>query len=149
MPQFDSQFFASQIFWVCVCFGVLWGAMHWWVVPRVRDIQKIRSSKVGTVMEEVRQLHAKSTEIRSQCDAQQEILEKTFQHQIQSLAQAQEKAMAEHLLQLKSRFDLEMSRIKDELNTLEQTFTDHLKTDALEIAQVLIQRQKESSHGDR
>ncbi|ETZ07430.1 ATP synthase subunit b [Holospora obtusa F1] len=149
MPQFDSQFFSSQIFWVCVCFGVLWASMHWWIVPRVRSIQIIRSTQVSDIMEEARHLHEKSTQIRAQCDAQQDALEKNFQNQIRSLAQTQEKAVTQHLLQLKERFDLELSKVKEELSRLEHTFSEQLKKDAIDIAQVLIQQQKEKNHGNQ
>ena len=148
MPQFDSHFFASQIFWVCVCFGLLWAAMHWWVVPRVRSIQKLRSSHSNTIMEEVKRLHAKSAEIHLQCDTQQENLEKLFQQKIQSITQEQEKTMAHHLLELEQRFNLELSETKEKIIVMEENFIKNIQKDAADLAQVLIQRylQKESHH---
>ncbi|PPE03356.1 hypothetical protein [Holospora curviuscula] len=146
MPQFDSHFFPSQIFWVCACFGVLWVAMHWWIIPRVRSIQAVRSAHLATMMEEVQRLHAKSADIHLQCDTQQEHLEKLFQNQIFSITQEQEKIMAQHLLDLKQRFDLELSRVKEELFVMEKNFMQHIQKDTTEIAQHLIQQylQKEN-----
>ncbi|MFT6106608.1 MAG: F-type H+-transporting ATPase subunit b [Rickettsiales bacterium] len=43
MPQFDPSSFASQIFWLAICFGALYVAMSRVFLPRIRDIFQTRN----------------------------------------------------------------------------------------------------------
>jgi F-type H+-transporting ATPase subunit b len=43
MPQFDSTYFASQIFWLVVCFGILMAVVGGVVVPRIQGAMNARA----------------------------------------------------------------------------------------------------------
>ena len=42
MPQLDPRFFASQIFWIIICFALFYICVHFFIVPRLRSIIDIR-----------------------------------------------------------------------------------------------------------
>jgi F0F1-type ATP synthase membrane subunit b/b' len=42
MPQLDPRFFASQFFWVIVCFVIFYACAHFLIVPRLRSILDTR-----------------------------------------------------------------------------------------------------------
>lgn len=46
MPQFDSTFFPSQVFWLLVCFAVLYFAMSKIYLPRITSIIKERKKAI-------------------------------------------------------------------------------------------------------
>lgn len=43
MPQFDPSSFSSQIFWLAICFALIYFSMSKMFLPRIRDILKKRA----------------------------------------------------------------------------------------------------------
>jgi F0F1-type ATP synthase membrane subunit b/b' len=54
MPQFKSTYFLAQIFWLMICFGVLWSAMQFWVFPKLHALQKNRKKSLEQKIEEAK-----------------------------------------------------------------------------------------------
>jgi F-type H+-transporting ATPase subunit b len=46
MPQFNPESFASQIFWLAICFGLIYFSMSRIFLPRIRDILKQRHHNI-------------------------------------------------------------------------------------------------------
>ncbi len=46
MPQFDTSTFPSQLFWLLVCFVVLFFAMTKWALPRIGNVLEARQNKI-------------------------------------------------------------------------------------------------------
>lgn len=47
MPQFDPSSFSSQLFWLAVCFGIIYFSMSKVFLPRIRDILKDRHNQIN------------------------------------------------------------------------------------------------------
>ena len=56
MPQFDPQFFASQIFWLAVIFGILYLVMGRLVLPRIAEVLEERSERIADDLEKAETL---------------------------------------------------------------------------------------------
>jgi len=54
MPQFESTFFLAQIFWLLVCFGVLWSTMQFWIFPKLKALQHNRKKSLEKKIEEAK-----------------------------------------------------------------------------------------------
>lgn len=63
MPQFDPSSFASQIFWLAICFGLLYFAMSKVFLPRIRDILHNRDTVINNDKAVALQLQAQINEI--------------------------------------------------------------------------------------
>jgi F-type H+-transporting ATPase subunit b len=48
LPQFDLGFFPSQIFWLLVCFGLLFCFVNFYFFPRMQNILQKRESTITT-----------------------------------------------------------------------------------------------------
>ncbi len=48
MPQFDPSSFSSQIFWLAICFGLIYLSMSKIFLPRIRDILKDRNNEINS-----------------------------------------------------------------------------------------------------
>ena len=46
MPQFNPESFASQIFWLAICFGLIYFSMSRIFLPRIREILKQRHHNI-------------------------------------------------------------------------------------------------------
>ena len=52
MPQFDFSVYCSQIFWMCVSFGLLFWAMQTLLIPKIRQLQQKRADEKNALLEE-------------------------------------------------------------------------------------------------
>ncbi len=46
MPQLDVNTFPSQIFWLVLCFSILYIAISFWFVPKIESIQSVRARQI-------------------------------------------------------------------------------------------------------
>ena len=45
MPQFESQYFLSQIFWFVICFTIIYLTISKIYIPKIKEIIKKREEK--------------------------------------------------------------------------------------------------------
>jgi F-type H+-transporting ATPase subunit b len=62
MPQFDTTFFSSQIFWTMISFIILFMVLSRWVLPRIAAIIQERTHLIE---EEIAEAHRKREEMDS------------------------------------------------------------------------------------
>ncbi len=48
MPQFDFTTFTEQIFWLLICFGILYFAVSRIIIPRIAAILEVRENKISS-----------------------------------------------------------------------------------------------------
>ena len=65
MPQFNLLYFPSQIFWLVISFTMLYVAMAFFLLPRVKDIMQKREEKLQNVLTQADRLNAKAKEIEN------------------------------------------------------------------------------------
>ena len=63
MPQFDPQWFASQIFWLAITFVVLYLLMSRIALPRMSQIIEDRQNKVEDDLAKAEKLRAEAQEV--------------------------------------------------------------------------------------
>lgn len=148
MPQFDTRFFPSQIFWVCVCFGTLWMALHFWVVPKLRFLQKSRLEALSKLREQAAQLQEKSANLQAQVVHQKKALEAQIQARVHATQVAQEKRYAAHFEELRQQFDEEMEQAREKVKQLQENFLTTLKVEAQRSAQWIAQQYQKQGKQD-
>lgn len=62
MPQLDPAGFASQIFWLAVCFGLLYVLMKRVALPRVAEVLDQRAQRIQSDLEKAERLKAEADE---------------------------------------------------------------------------------------
>jgi F-type H+-transporting ATPase subunit b len=66
MPQFDTTFFSSQIFWTIVSFVVLFIALSRWVLPRIAEILQKRTRLIENEIAEAHRQHEEMESLKSE-----------------------------------------------------------------------------------
>lgn len=56
MPQFDSVWFVSQLFWLCVCFFGFWFIMAKIILPKIVQTMNQRQNKIETYLQQANEL---------------------------------------------------------------------------------------------
>lgn len=66
MPQFDPNFFPSQIFWLFVTFAVLYFALSRVALPRIGAVLEAREQRIANDLDRAAELRAEAEEIMAQ-----------------------------------------------------------------------------------
>ncbi|MDX8403320.1 MAG: F0F1 ATP synthase subunit B [Mariprofundaceae bacterium] len=117
MPQFDTTFFSSQIFWTIISFIILFVVLSRWVLPRIAAIIQKRTRLIE---EEIEEAHKKRKEMES--------LKNDYATKLSEIDQ-----------EIKKMFDESEKRIVEKRNQMMGEWKDEMerkKRDFLEDAEV-------------
>ena len=108
MPQFDTAFFSSQIFWTIVSFTILFLVLSRWVLPRISAILQKRTDLIKQEIEEARQQREEVEDIKL------DYVEKlsSIDDEAKKLFDESEKRIIERRSQLMGEWKDEMERKK-------------------------------------
>jgi len=60
MPQLDPSTYASQLFWLVICFFTMWFVMAKFIIPRIAEILELRQKKIDDNLRQAEEFQAKS-----------------------------------------------------------------------------------------
>lgn len=138
MPQFDSTFFLAQIFWLLICFGALWAAMQFWVLPQLSHLQKRRKHSLERLIEEAK-IFQQQAEILMKENA--EYLSKSRQEAatlIHDSLQASQNSLEEVIQELKEAHHTKIDVFKTELAQQQEKALDKLKKEIPSLVQLCL-----------
>ncbi|MBM3631930.1 MAG: hypothetical protein FJX00_03030 [Alphaproteobacteria bacterium] len=72
MPQFDFSFYISQVFWMCVSFGLLFWAMQTFLIPKIRQLQQKRADEKNVLLEEAHALLAQAIALEKDTESRRQ-----------------------------------------------------------------------------
>lgn len=122
MPQLDPSTYASQIFWLIICFFSLLFLMSKFIIPKISDIRQQRDSKIDGCIQKAEELQEKT--------------EAAIHRYESALAETSKKAT------------LSLQTTKDELNKLivqKQTELDKKLKKQIELGEKEISENKEAA----
>ena len=128
MPQLDPKFFASQFFWIIICFALFYACVHFLIVPRLRNILKTRahvneSNKTTAHMlalqsAELKTIaHTKTVEMQRNLDEMKAKSEQKFQEYAK-------KVLDEFSAKTKSSYESAMLEVEKQKNVLSEKSTN-------------------------
>ncbi|MFT5439443.1 MAG: F-type H+-transporting ATPase subunit b [Alphaproteobacteria bacterium] len=152
MPQLDPTYFPTQLFWLVICFVILYLVMWKIALPRIADVLRERQERVDDDLEKAESLKA---------DAQQvlETYQKTMadgRNEAQSILRtAKEKISADgaaRLTELSERLATETANAEARIAEAQQEALANIRGVAVETAQAaatrLIGREVSSADAD-
>ena len=105
MPQLNWSTFASQAFWLIVCFCALWAMLAYWVMPKLADVIEQRKRKI---VDYVQKADAFNTAAKNSLDKYNEAL---------STARAQaEKQLSDGRIEIKEQLEMTNRKMTAQLN---------------------------------
>ena len=108
MPQFDSTFFSSQIFWTIVSFIILFVALDRYVLPRIANILKKRTQLIEEEIAEAHRKNEESEQLRSEYTTKLSEIDQ----EAKKMFDASEKRIIERRNQLMGEWKTEMEKRK-------------------------------------
>ena len=104
MPQFDITQFSSQIFWLILCFALLYSFVFFYTLPRLKKIERIRLQNTDKKIAQGNAYQEKIDRLNRQSDLQ---LAKAHDEAHQYIV-AKTHEMNDHLNQYKIAIDQEI-----------------------------------------
>lgn len=108
MPQFDTSFFASQIFWTIVSFVILFVVLNRWILPRIAAILKERARLIEAEIEEAHKKREEAEQLKA--DYADMIAE--IDAEAKKIFDESEKRLTEDRNRMMSEWNAEMERKK-------------------------------------
>ena len=106
MPQFDPEWFASQIFWLVVTFGLLYLLLSRIAIPRIAEVMEERQDKVEDDLTKAEKLRNEAEDILAE-------YEKTLaeaQSESQKVVRAAEQEIAQHAAERHEAFGKDLAK---------------------------------------
>lgn len=102
MPQFDTTYFASQIFWLILTFGALYYVMARIALPRLAALLETREAQISGNLAKARELQKEADYVEAE------------NRRLQQKTREQARAMIE---QIRAEIATEVAQRQDALNT--------------------------------
>jgi F-type H+-transporting ATPase subunit b len=135
VPQLDVSTFASQIFWLIICFGTLYYLLSRKALPRVAEILEARQDRIAADLDEAQRLRV---EAEAALAAYEEALAKAQAEAQALLAESQARLQAEtakRQAELDARLAEQVSTAEAQIAKARQAALDELRTATVDVAQ--------------
>ena len=140
MPQLDPSSFPTQLFWLIVCFSILYLVMWKVVLPKIADVLRERQERMDDDLEKAEKLKADAQEV---LEAYQKTMTEGRNEAQSILRAAGEKISAENAArqdELSKRLATETAEAEARIAEAKQQALANIQTVAVEAAQAAAAR---------
>lgn len=134
LPQFDPTWFASQIFWLALCFGFLFLLFGKLTLPRIASTLESRRKSIEDMMLAAENLSAESRQIQEAYEAHLKKVAADAAHEVQAAEKVAKEKLAATLHEFRARFDLEVSVTETRLEKAKTVAVEEINGHVAELA---------------
>ncbi len=135
MPQFNPEWFISQIFWLIVAFVVLYLLMSRIALPRVAQILQERREKVSDDLAKAERLKAEAQEIHDAYESSLREAREQAQKHLREAREAIDQDHAKRHAEYSRELNQQIADAEARIEAAKQEALDNLQSVAAEIAQ--------------
>lgn len=144
MPQFDVSTYASQLFWVIICFSILYFLLRTKVIPRFNKIIQDRWDHTGGMENESENIKLQAGELKKKCET---CIEEAKTKSLLLISETTKKTRL-HVTQKRSEFsDSVQKRLSECKKKLEQEEVNSKSLILDKLSLVVIEAVEKSSKG--
>jgi F-type H+-transporting ATPase subunit b len=144
MPQLDASTYTSQLFWVAICFSVLYILLKIWVIPKFNKIIQNRWDHTGGMESGSGDIQLQAEELNSKREAR---IEEAKNKSLELISEATKRTRL-HVAEKRAEFsDVVQKRLSECKKKLEQ---EEINSNALildKLSSVVIESVEKSSGG--
>lgn len=140
MPQFDHSFFFSQLFWMLICFGVLFSSIYFWILPSFTKINAKRNAKIESIAKKTATLLKETEKLAKQNE--EAILSARAEAQTiidAASLQSQEK-YTQYKNEITAVFDKKMQEAMDVMEKEKDDAVRYAKKEGEELAKIILSK---------
>ena len=140
MPQLDPTSYASQIFWLLICFFSLLFIMSKFIIPKIADIRQQRESKIDGYLHKAEQLQQKT---EAAIAKYQTALDNATAEANKALLSAKDdlnKTIAQKQADLDKKLQAQVKVGEAEINASKEQALKQIKTMSVGLAEEILQK---------
>ena len=140
MPQLDSEFWVSQIFWLTLTFGFLYVILSKLILPKISNNLESRKSQI---LENIEAAEKQREDSETKLEEYEKIISKSKLEAKNIFSQSREKVLKDISAKrevLDKQIDEEISKAELEISNLRESAPDKINMIAIETSSELIQK---------
>lgn len=138
MPQFDLTWYPSQIFWLIVCFVILYIAMRYFLLPPLQEIMKERDHKIQSILRQADKFNAEADRLLQEY---QKYIDQASTHSAQVLQTAHDEISADYEAQeekIQARLKKNSLKAEEEVTKVRHVTLNHLEMIITQFIEILM-----------
>ena len=135
MPQLDVSTFASQIFWLIICFATLYYLLSRKALPRVAEILEARQDRIAADLDEAQRLRVEAEAALAEYEAAIAKAQAEAQALLSELQARLQAETARRQAELDARLAEQVATAEAQIAEAKQAALDELRTAAVGVAQ--------------
>lgn len=136
MPQFDTSTYTSQLFWLAVCWGVLFVYLWWYLVPKMQAKISSRDQKIDGLLKKAKLLDESAEQLMLDYKEKKDLYKQTQVNKVQQM----QSFIDQSRLELEAEFKLKLDEATKNLEVkLKAEHSKTMKQFPKEISAVLAQ----------
>ena len=112
MPQLNPDSFSSQIFWLFVFFSILFTVLHFFLLPKIKNIRSRRNETIDSYLKETKELNQKIEDIINKMDNELSTNKILFEKEVKKTLEENKLSFNQKI----SSFDKELEKKKTDFS---------------------------------
>lgn len=134
LPQFNAEWFPSQLFWLAITFTILYVFFSRTALPRIEQTLAQRQRKIQDDITNAEALSKRAQEIRESYEREMTKAREKASEALKAMDDRIKEKTNDRLYSYRTKFTAEISRAEDELNRERARLVSELNTIAAETA---------------
>ena len=139
LPQFNPEYFPTQLFWLLLCFTFLYFLVHYIGLPRVAEIIEKREDRIAYDLDRVQELKNETDLLTRKIQHNLEQAQEQAQHILHDMAERVNKQRLEHLQLLENKIQNRLLESEQRIQEEKQIALSQTEDIAATLTVILIQ----------
>ena len=140
MPQFASESFPSQLFWLVITFTTLYFFISFVILPRIRSNIRLRKNKISNDLERAEHIKNKTEKIIEDYDKRIEDAKEKAQNQLKNSLKKANEELTVKLSELREQTDKKLQNAEKEILSYKDRIEKEIDTTANNISEIILSK---------
>lgn len=141
MPQLDVSTFSSQLFWLAICWGMVFLYLWKFLVPKMTSKLAEREQKINSILVEAKNFDAQTEIMFGKYDDQLNRVKQQQQERLQQVSSFIQSSKEDLEADLKQSINAEIKKLEDELNASKHKILKQVPAELESVLAQFIQKQ--------
>ena len=134
MPQLNSDYFSSQIFWLIIFFFLVFFFINSFFFPKISKIKEDREKVINECLNEAKRIHKEIEEMSFEMEKNMKEAKEIFDTKIKSEFESNKKLFEKEVSSLNEMYDKKKSELNDKVLVTQKKLSQDMDKLAVELS---------------
>lgn len=149
MPQLDPTWFASQLFWLFVCFVALYFVLSKLVLPPLMQIMADRAATIGSDVEMAQRLKTEAEDARAHYEKTMAVARSDAQAMVNNAVAEQKSAAEARNKELEKQIEQKLANASTQITAKKNALMAELSPAVKELTDMIVEKLTQSSSSEQ